>query len=244
MALLEVSDLHKAFGGIRAVNGAAFSVAQGSVTSLIGPNGAGKTTAFNMINGVLPADRGSARLDGVELIGKRPHQVTKLGISRTFQVTRPLPALTVVENMALAAPAGGVRALLGSKVLEREREQALGLLEFVGIARLADSKAADLSYGQRKLLEFAAVMMSNPRLVLLDEPAGGVNPALLEEITSRIDTLRHEGITFRIVEHNMDLVMQLSDSVIVMAQGQVIVQDRPEVVQTDPRVLDAYLGVA
>ena len=244
MALLTVTDLHKSFGGIRAVDGATFEVAEGTITSLIGPNGAGKTTAFNTINGILNADHGSILFDGTELIGRRPNQITRMGVSRTFQVTRTLPDLTVMENMVLASPATGIRALMGARMLHAEQERAMGLLEFVGIDRLAWAQAADLSYGQRKLLEFAAVMMCDPRLVLLDEPAGGVNPALLEQIIERIQVLQSQGVTFLLVEHNMDLVMRLSDSVIVMAHGQVIMQDTPDVVRADPRVLDAYLGAA
>ena len=242
MSLLVVENLHRAFGGIKAVDGASFTVETGSVTALIGPNGAGKTTAFNLVSGVLRADSGSIRLGGEELIGLRPHQITARGLSRTFQVTRGLSDLTVLENLVVAAPQRGWRSLFGARVAERDRSRAMELLEFVGIDHLADSVAQDLSYGQRKLLELAAALMPEPELILLDEPAGGVNPALLERIVERISTLASSGTTFLIVEHNMDLVMELSDSVIVMAHGSVLRQEAPSVVREDPVVLDAYLG--
>lgn len=240
--MLEVNGLHKAFGGLTAVNGATFSVEAGSITALIGPNGAGKTTAFNLVSGVLRPDRGSIRLRDDEITRLAPHQVAARGVSRTFQITRGLSHLTVLENMVAAAPPRGLRELFASKMARREVERAMELLEFVGIDHLADSVAQELSYGQRKLLEFASSMMPGPSLVLLDEPAGGVNPTLLERIVDRIRQLRDSGITFLIVEHNMDMVMKLCDSVIVMAHGAVLTQDTPATVQQDPMVLDAYLG--
>jgi neutral amino acid transport system ATP-binding protein len=242
MALLETHGLVKDFGGLRAVDGATFSVEEGSITSLIGPNGAGKTTAFNLINGTLRANAGRVVFDGHDITGWRPHRITRRGISRTFQITRELGDMTVLENLVVQAPAHGFRALFGGSILSRERERALELLEFVGIAQLAAEDAKTLSYGQRKLMEFAAVLMTQPRLILLDEPAGGVNPALLEDIVDHIRELNERGITFLIVEHNMDLVMQISDSVVVMAHGDVLLQGAPGVVQADDAVLDAYLG--
>ena len=242
MALLEVRDLHRSFGGLKAVNGAGFDVEAGSITALIGPNGAGKTTAFNMVSGVLRPDQGSIHLDGEELTSLAPHKITSRGLSRTFQITRGLAHLTVLENMVAAAPPRGLWGLFGSKVARKEATRAMELLEFVGIDHLAHAGAEDLSYGQRKLLEFASAMMPEPRLVLLDEPAGGVNPTLLEKIIDRIRALRERGVTFLIVEHNMDLVMKLSDSVVVMAHGAVLMQADPVTVQNDPTVLDAYLG--
>lgn len=240
--MLEINDIHKSFGGLTAVNGASFTVEAGSITALIGPNGAGKTTAFNLVSGVLSPDRGSILLRGKEITGWAPHRVAAQGVSRTFQITRGLSDLTVLENMIAAAPPRGVRGLFSSKMAHQEVERAMGLLEFVGIDHLADNVAQNLSYGQRKLLEFASAMMPDPGLVLLDEPAGGVNPTLLEKIVDRIRRLRDEGITFLIVEHNMDMVMKLCDSVVVMAHGAVLTQDSPAAVQQDPMVLDAYLG--
>jgi branched-chain amino acid transport system ATP-binding protein len=242
MALLETHELAKDFGGLRAVDGATFGVEEGSITSLIGPNGAGKTTAFNLINGMVRPTAGRVMFGGRDITGWRPHRITRQGISRTFQVTRELGDLTVLENLIVQAPARGPRALFGSSILQRERERALELLEFVGIAQLAYEEAKHLSYGQKKLMEFAGVLMTEPRLVMLDEPAGGVNPALLEDIVAHIRDLNQRGITFLIVEHNMDLVMQISHSVVVMAHGDVLLQGSPEAVQADDAVLDAYLG--
>ena len=244
MTLLEVRDLARAFGGLKAVDDASFTVADGSITSLIGPNGAGKTTAFNLISGTLEADSGSVLFAGEELVGLRPHRIARLGVSRTFQITRELGDLSVLENVVMYAQGRGLRALIGSAVSGRERDRAMDLLSFVGISNLADERAKNLSYGQKKLMEFAATLMSEPRLILLDEPAGGVNPALLERIVARIRDVNRQGVTFLLVEHNMDLVMDLSDSVVVMAHGQVLTQGTPAQVQADDAVLDAYLGNA
>lgn len=244
MALLEVRGLVKSFGGLRAVDGASFTVDPGTITAVIGPNGAGKTTVFNVISGILRPESGQVHFDGEDVTGQRPFRTTRRGLSRTFQITRELADLTVLENLIVHSPARGVRAVLGRSILERERERALDLLRFVGIVHLADEDAKKLSYGQRKLLELAAALMAEPRLIMLDEPAGGVNPALLDEIVARIRELNASGVTFLLVEHNMDLVMELSDSVVVMAHGDVLMQGAPDAVQLDDAVLDAYLGVA
>lgn len=242
MALLKVDGLVKTFGGLRAVDGATFAVEQGTITSIIGPNGAGKTTVFNVISGLVRPDAGRVHFDGTDVTDERPYQITRRGLSRTFQITRELSDLTVLENLVVHAPVSGLKALLGRSILEQEHRRAMELLEFVGIAHLADEEAKRLSYGQRKLLELAAALMTEPRLIMLDEPAGGVNPALLDEIVSRIRELNAAGVTFLVVEHNMDLVMGISDSVIVMAHGDVLCQSTPEAVQRDDTVLDAYLG--
>ena len=239
---LEVSGLNKSFGGIHAVKDCSFAVEDGSITSLIGPNGAGKTTTFNLINNVIRTDSGTVTFDGKNVTRKMPHKLTRLGIGRTFQVTRTLGDMTVLENMVVGSSGSDVRSIFGSRMLDHEIERALELLEFVGIAEYAYTNAEALSYGQRKLLEFSAVLMSGPRIVLLDEPAGGVNPALLKRMVARIRELNGNGLTFFIVEHNMGLVMDLSDSVIVMAHGEVMLHGTPDEVQSDNRVLDAYLG--
>jgi neutral amino acid transport system ATP-binding protein len=244
VTLLEVQELSKSFGGLKAVDAASFTVAEGSITSLIGPNGAGKTTAFNLISGTLDADTGSVRLAGDELLGQRPHRIARRGVSRTFQITRELGDLSVLENVVMYAQGRGLRSAIASSVSGRERDRAMDLLAFVGIANLASERAKNLSYGQKKLMEFAATLMSEPRMILLDEPAGGVNPALLERIVDRIRDVNRDGVTFLLVEHNMDLVMDLSDSVVVMAHGQVLMQGTPAEVQADDAVLDAYLGNA
>lgn len=243
MALLEIHHLTKRFGGITAVDDCSFAVEEGSITSLIGPNGAGKTTAFNLISGVLKPDEGQVLFEGKEITGKRPNQITRRGISRTFQITRDLKEMTVLENVVIQSLVHGFWGLFRSDMDRRERERAMALLDFVGIARLANLKAKNLSYGQKKLMELAAVMMSDPKLIMLDEPAGGVNPALLETIMDRIIALNQKGITFLIVEHNMDVVMQLCDPVVVMAYGSVLAVGSPTAIQQDEAVLEAYLGV-
>lgn len=242
MGLLEVRDVVKTYGGIVAVSHASFDVEAGTITALIGPNGAGKTTAFDTITGVIDPDSGTIAFDGHQIVGMQPHAITKRGIGRTFQITRELGDMTVLENMVVSTVPNSIRALFGGRMTASERDKAMDLLGFVGIEKLAYEPAKRLSYGQRKLLEIAAVLMTEPRLVLLDEPAAGVNPALLERIMDRIREANAAGATFLIVEHNMDVVMQLSHSVIVMAHGKVLLQDTPEAIRRDERVLDAYLG--
>ena len=244
MALLELDRVTKSYGGIVAVNEATFSVEKGSITSLIGPNGAGKTTAFDTISGLIEVDGGSIRYAGREITNLRPWAVTKLGIGRTFQVTRELGDMTVLENLAVAGVPNSFAALMGGRIRQDEYDQAMEVLSFLGIEKLAHEFSKRLSYGQRKLLELASVLMIEPDMILLDEPAGGVNPALLDRILDRIQAINDTGITFLIVEHNMDLVMRLSHSIVVMAHGQVLTQDTPEAVRNDERVLDAYLGEA
>jgi neutral amino acid transport system ATP-binding protein len=219
-----------------------FSVAQGSITGLIGPNGAGKTTAFDIISGIVTPDEGSVAIEGSDVTGWMPHRVTRRGVSRTFQITRELGEMTVLENMVVGSPTSGWRSLLGSRILQREEDRAMDILRFVGIDKLATTSAESLSYGQKKLLEFGSVLMPEPKLIMLDEPAGGVNPALLERIMDHIRELNTQGITFLIVEHNMDVVMSLCDSIIVMAHGEVLTKGTPEVIREDDTVLDAYLG--
>jgi branched-chain amino acid transport system ATP-binding protein len=242
LALLEIQDLSKSFGGIRAVDGCSFAVADGSITALIGPNGAGKTTVFNLISGLHRPDAGAIRFVGERLERLPPHRITRKGISRTFQISRHLAELSVLENLVVQAPTRGLGDLLKQSILQEERERAMELLRFVGITELADEPAAKLSYGQKKLMDLAAGLMARPRLFLLDEPAGGINPALLEVIVDRVRQLRQDGVTFLIVEHNMDVVMNVCDAVIVMAYGKVLAAGTPAAIQDDPAVLEAYLG--
>jgi branched-chain amino acid transport system ATP-binding protein len=244
MALLELAQVTKRYGGIVAVNDATFSVEEGSITALIGPNGAGKTTAFDTISGVVEVDSGSIRYAGKDITNHRPYAVANLGIGRTFQVTRELGDMTVLENLAVSGVPNSPLSLVGGRVTHDEYTRAMDILSFLGIQKLADEYAKRLSYGQRKLLELASVLMTEPKLILLDEPAGGVNPALLERILDRIQAINAGGTTFLIVEHNMEVVMRLSGSIVVMAHGKVLMQDTPEVVRSDERVLDAYLGEA
>jgi len=243
MSLLQLRDVTRSFGGVTAVDRCSFSVAAGSLTGLIGPNGAGKTTVFNLISGALRPDRGDILLAGKPLGRLRPHQIARLGVSRTFQLARTLHDLTVVENVVLHARTG-VLDVLRASVRPAERERAMAMLERVGLARHADAPAGGLSYGQKKLLELAAALMPEPRLILLDEPAAGVNPALLDAIVGYIEDVNRSGVTFLIVEHNMDLVMSLCDPIIVMAHGTVLAHGPRDEIQRDPRVLEAYLGAA
>jgi neutral amino acid transport system ATP-binding protein len=242
--MLELAHLRREFGGVQAVRDCTFRVEQGAITGLIGPNGAGKTTVFNLITGLIPPSAGTVEFQGRDITGLRPHRITRAGIGRTFQITRELGAMTLLENVVIQSPAGGLRGLIGRSILDEERSRAIELLDFVGLAQLADEHAGNLSYGQKKLLELAGVLMARPRLIMLDEPAGGVNPRLLEDIVDRIRELNSDGVTFLIVEHNMDVIMNLSDSVVVMAHGEVLLQDSPEAVQVDDAVLHAYLGRA
>jgi branched-chain amino acid transport system ATP-binding protein len=182
-------------------------------------------------------------LKGQEIQDYPAHKITRLGITRTFQISRNLADMTVLENMIVSAPVKGWAGLMQRSILPDERKRAMELLDFVGLSKLADTETRSLSYGQRKLLDFASTLMAEPQLIMLDEPAGGVNPALLEEIMDHIRELNINGMTFLIVEHNMDLVMNISDRVIVMAYGKLLAAGTPAEIQANPQVLEAYLGV-
>jgi ABC-type branched-subunit amino acid transport system ATPase component len=239
--LLEVDHLTKRFGGVTAVNECTFAVQKGTITALIGPNGSGKTTAFNMITGYLKADSGEIRFNGETNARPRPADLYRRGLSRTFQQARIFPELTVEENLVVAAGYSW-RQLFGRRVSERDSERAKKMLSEFRLEALAQLPSADLSYGQRKLLEFAAVLMSDPTLVLLDEPTAGVNPVMIDAMEQHIRERHAAGVTFLIVEHDMQLVMRMCDPVIVLDQGAPIAFGPPELIQKDPRVLEAYLG--
>jgi branched-chain amino acid transport system ATP-binding protein len=250
-ALLEVESVVKRFGGIHAVDGAGFEVAEGSITALIGPNGAGKTTLFNAITGFQRVDSGSARLAGEEVLHLPAYAIARRGMVRTFQITRALAAMPVIDNMTLAAPSQPgerLRELLirpgAARRREREvRAEADALLEVFDLDRLADDYAGTLSGGQRKLLELARALMTRPRLLLLDEPMAGINPTLGRRLLDHMQRLRRErGTTFLFVEHDMEVVMNHSDRVIVMAEGRTIAAGEPHEVRENPAVVDAYLG--
>jgi neutral amino acid transport system ATP-binding protein len=239
--VLEVRDLGKRFGGVVAVDGCSFSVRSGSVTGLIGPNGSGKTTVFNAITGYLRADTGTVRFDGREVRRPDPARLYRRGLSRTFQQTRVFPQLTLVENLVVAVQQP-IHALGRARIGADDRARADEVLERFGLSSHRERRAAELSFGQRKLLEFATVLMGRPRLVLLDEPASGVNPVMIEEMERHIRDLNDEGLTFLVVEHDMNLVMRLCDPIVVMDHGAKIAEGSASEIQENPVVLQAYLG--
>jgi len=250
---LRVEGLRKTFGGITAVDGATFQVEDQSLTGLIGPNGAGKSTTFNCITGVHEPTGGDVFFEGESIAGLAPNQVANRGLVRTFQIARELEGMTVLENMMLA-PQGQLGEQLYRSVLpglrgdvveqeEEMREAVWETLEFFEIDHLAEEEAGNLSGGQRKLLELARALMTDPDMMLLDEPFAGVNPTLEEKLLDRIHQLREdEGLTFLLVEHDMDVIMNNCEPVIVMHQGQVLAEGQPEEIRNDDRVIEAYLG--
>ena len=242
MSLLEAQGLSKAFGGIRALDTCSISVEEGSITGLIGPNGSGKTTLFNVMTGYERVDSGQVHFQGRVITNKPPDNVFRLGIGRTFQLTRIFPRLTVLENIHVAAQRNSLRGLLGRWSSGKEQSRALELLAFVGLEKLKDLPAGNLSFGQKKLLEFAFILIAEPRVILLDEPAGGVNPTMVNYLAERIRTLNQRGITFLVVEHNMEFVMGLCHKIMVMHRGTKIAEGTPEEVRANPAVLEAYLG--
>jgi neutral amino acid transport system ATP-binding protein len=251
MSLLRVANVVKRFGGLIAVDGATFEVADRSITALIGPNGAGKTTLFNVATGFLRPDAGSVLLGGERIDGRPPHAVSRRGLVRTFQTPKALRRLSVLENVLVAAPrqpGEQLWRLVGTPAACRRRERELEqrgreVLHLVGLERLAQDYAGTLSGGQRKLLEFARALMTEPRLVLLDEPMAGVNRTLALQLLDHIRGLNSEqGLAFLLIDHDLEVVMSVSDRVIVMSDGRVIAAGTPAEVRADPLVIDAYLG--
>jgi len=242
MSLLEVENLSKHFGGVVAVDGCSLSLELGGITGLIGPNGSGKTTVFNLITGFIPQDTGAVRFKGESIAGFGPNRIYGLGIGRTFQLARIFPRLTALENMLVPVRRSGLRALLSRGQWHDEKTRAMDMLTTMDIGHVAGLLGGSLSYGQRKLLELAAVMMARPQLVLLDEPAGGVNPALVERIGEHILDLNRQGVTFLLVEHNMPFVMGLCQDIVVLNRGTVLAHGTPDQVRANPDVLEAYLG--
>ena len=240
--LLEVRGASKRFGGLVAVDNASLTVRKGSITGLIGPNGSGKTTLFNLITGGMSADSGEVYLQGQRIDGMPPWQRGHLGLGRTFQLTRLFKDMTVQENVVAPLPDSRWRTMFADAVSGPEAARAGELLDIVGLRRFAGERAGALSYGQQKLVELAQVLMLEPRLILLDEPAGGVNPSLLGRLTEVIRELNQRGITFLVVEHNLPLVLALCDPVVVFSRGRPIAEGPAAMIRQDPDVLDAYLG--
>ena len=250
-ALLVVDRLQRRFGGLVAVDVERLEIQRGAITAIIGPNGAGKTTLFNVLTGFDRADHGTCVLDGRRISGLAPHRIARLGMVRTFQLTKTLAKMSVLDNVMLAAPdqrgehvwSAFVRPLWRSQEID-VRRRAEEQIERVGLTTLRDDYAGTLSGGQRKLLELARALMMEPTLLMLDEPMAGVNPALVETLLGHITALRDEGRTVVFIEHDMDVVQRISDRLVVMAEGRVIADGEPQATAADPQVIDAYLGSA
>jgi len=249
--MLEVRNITKSFGGIKAVADCTLAVAEGSITGLIGPNGAGKTTLFNLITGHYRPDNGQVHFQGRDITGMAPHRIFQQKIYRTFQITREFSMMTVLENLMIMPDLQAGEKIWNTwfrpgSVRSQEREimdKALEVLEFIELIDLKNEYAGSLSGGQKKLLEIARSMMADPEMVLLDEPGAGINPTLMNKLIANIKTLCEEkGITFFLIEHDMDLVMNLCNPVIVMSEGAKLAEGTPQEIKNDERVLEAYLG--
>ena len=248
--LLETRDLSKTFGGLKAVQGINLDIGANRIVSVIGPNGAGKTTFFNCLSGIYRPDGGSILLDGRDVTGRAPHQVCRLGLARTFQNIRLFPEMTVLENVLVAQFQRRSHAPLPllfrtRNFCEQEhksREEALGFLDFVGLAARAEEISSNLAYGLQRRLEIARALATNPRLLLLDEPAAGMNPQETVEMVHLISRIRERGLAVLLIEHHMKVVMSISDEILVLDHGVPIAHGAPEEVRRNPAVIKAYLG--
>ena len=248
--ILSIHGLTRRFGSLKAVDNVSLEVRAGSITGLIGPNGAGKSTLFNLLTGALEPDAGIVRLNGQDVSGLPPDRLFALGLGRTFQIPRPFARMTVLENVMIA-PTGQIGETIAGPFLgrarmreeeKRIREKAFEVLDFMTLRPLADHPAGKISGGQMKLLELARVLMGDPAIILLDEPAAGVNPVLTETLIGKIEELNRQGKTFVIIEHDMDFVMRHCDPVIALAEGKIVFQGTSEEALANPVLLDAYLG--
>ncbi len=250
MALLEINQLEKRFGGLQAVSNVSFKVNEGQIKAVIGPNGAGKTTMFNLIAGSLPVTSGSVRFNEVELIGKKPYQVAEMGVARTFQNIKMFSGMTALENVMvgrhLQSRTGFLSAMFNMGWTGPEeksiREKSLALLDLLEIIEYADIEATSLSFGQQRAVELARALAMEPKLLLLDEPAAGLNIYETAEVGRLIGKIRDLGITVLLVEHDMSLVMDISDEIVVLSFGQMIAENVPTAIQQDPEVIKIYLG--
>ncbi len=243
--VLQVTNIRKQFGGLTAVDGVSFSVNEGEILGIIGPNGSGKSTLFNCVLGQLQPTEGEVRVDGQLVTGLRPCDLNRLGVSRTFQLLQVFPQLSVRDNLILAGQEH--KGSMGTRLFGARDSGLTGdatrMIEFFRLSHVADEKAGGLSYGQQKLLDAAMAFMAGPRLVLLDEPAGGVNLTMLGHLRERLKAINAEqNATFVVIEHNMEFVMALCDRIIVLAEGKVIAEGTPDAIRSNPEVIEAYLG--
>ena len=242
--VLEVRDIHKSFGYVKANRGISFDVYKGEILGVIGPNGCGKTTLFNCILGQLKPDVGSVSLNGADVTGQKPAQLAKAGLGRTFQLLQVFDSMTVEENLLTAAQAhvGSIFSRLFMPPDLGMMDQVNQVIEAFRLGHLAKEDAGSLSYGQQKLLDIAMGLMSNPKIVFLDEPAGGVNLSMLADVKNRLLELNEAGMTFAVIEHNMEFIFEIAHRIVVIAEGQVLMQGTAEEVRNDPKVIEAYLG--